>query len=355
MHPARALPSVLTAQFSNPVRAGKIVLRGCLALFASARHEPFGTIGAEIHAGRFSFKLANGRHYRDAAEPASVDRVNGDGSRLLTVGEALGPEGRFMVDELTVDLATPQMLDSFEVRIFDTPSSFVLFEALAVPVASECPFRGHGGRISLSEVGSIVRLRDWERFEQAVGQLHRALVAENDLDDAKGSVLTFLAVVSSAILDFGGNRKLHRFQLDSARRLDRLATVEEVAKEACLLCQNLVGEYLPVQRNHTTAAIDRALRYVESRFAMEIADDEVAEEVGLSTSHFRHLFKERTGVPFHKYLLNLRLERARQEILAGTAPIREVAEQCGFVSSAHFSRAFSHRFGMPPKQLRESV
>lgn len=355
LHPLRAFPSSMRVAFGQEVTAQALVLRGCLAQFAAPRHESIGTVGAEITAGGFTLKLVNGRHYGDASAPGSIDRVNGDGTKVFTVGTLETQDGSCRVDELRIDLLRPVKLDSLVFRSFDTPSSFVFYEVLAKPVEMECPFRGKGSQISLSEVGSIVRLRDWERFEVAVGQLHRGLAAEGELDDAKGSVLTFLAVVSSAILDFGGNRKLHRFQLDSARRLDELQSVDAVALEACRLCQDLVGEYLPAQRNHTTAAIDRALRIIESRFSQDVADDDVAEQVGLSTSHFRHLFKERTGVPYQKYLLNLRLERARHEIMASGVPIRQIAEECGFVSPAHFSRAFSQRFGMPPKQLRESV
>lgn len=331
------------------------------ALYSAARHEPVGAIGATLvikggdQTPAFTLNLVNGRHYGDASDGMTVDRVNGDGSRIVTLEEIDCEEGRCRVDELRIELPRSIGIGSMEIRDMGTPASFAIFEVLfEAETGATCPFRGHGDQIALSELGSIVRLRDWGRFDIAVNQLRRGLMIEGDLDEAKGAVLTFLAIVSAAILDFGGERKLHRFQLDSARRLEGLNSADTIAQVAVELCEELVGEYLPVRKSETSMAIDKALRMIEGRFAQEISDEDIALQVGLSTSHFRHLFKERTGAPFHKYVLNLRLERARQEILSSSASIREIAQAAGFVSSAHFSRAFRDRFGLPPKQMRQN-
>lgn len=359
LHPYRAFPKSL--EIVAPAELGRvsgIVLRGIFAELASSKSEPVGTVGASItihgNGEPVMFQLVNGRHYGDAGDGMSVDRLNGDGTQLKTVGETMISTGVVRVDELILELPREMSVTSVEFRDLGTPASFALFEVFfSEEVGATCPFRGHAGQISLSEVGSIVRLRDWGKFDLAVDQLRRGILLEGDLDEAKGSVLTFLAIVSAAVLEFGGSRKLHRFQLDSARRLDALTTLEEVGKVACELCLFLVGEYLPATKSETSRAIDQAIRILERRFAQEVSDDEIAVEVGLSTSHFRHLFKERTGSPFHKYVLNLRLEKSRQEILSTGRTIKEISLGAGFVSSAHFSRVFSDRFGMSPKQLRD--
>lgn len=361
LHPARAYPMRLSVV--PPAGLGRvsgIVLRGVFALYAAPRHEPIGAIGASVTVNGSGdsvvFNLVNGRHYGDATDGVHVDRFNGDGTQLVSVGQARFEDGLARIDELRLELPRLMGVSSVEFRDMGTPASFAIFDVLfEAEVGASCPFRGHGGQISLSELGSIVRLRDWGKFDLAVDQLRRGILVEGDLDEAKGSVLTFLAVVSAAILEFGGSRKLHRFQLDSARRLDELSSPEAVGEAAGELCLNLVGEYLPSGKSETSRAIDQAVRLLERRFAQDVSDEEIAGEVGLSTSHFRHLFKERTGSPFHKYVLNLRLEKARQEILATASSIREIAIGAGFVSSAHFSRVFSERFGLSPKQLREGA
>jgi AraC-like DNA-binding protein len=298
--------------------------------------------------------LLNGRHYGDAGDGVAVDRINGDGTRVVTVGKVEINGEVHRVDEFRVECGGLAGVQQVLFVDLGTPASFVIFEAVGEFSVAQCPFRGHGGGVSLSEVGSIVRLRDWGRFEVALAQL-RSGVVRDDLDGAKGAVLTFLAVVSAAILDLGGERKLHRFQLDAARRLDELTSVERVSDLAEELALSLVADVMPHPQNDGARAIDRAIRLIETRFAQPLTDHEVAYEVGLSTSHFRHLFKERAGVPFHRFVLNMRLEQARRDVVASDQSIREIASALGFVSSAHFSRAFHQRFGMAPKQLRDAA
>ena len=86
-----------------------------------------------------------------------------------------------------------------------------------------------------------------------------------------------------------------------------------------------------------------------THFGEEIEDEDVAAMVGLSTSHFRHLFREKTSQPFQKYLMSVRLERAREMLLSGQMPVHCVARAAGFRSLPHFTRVFGQRFGVRPR------
>ena len=67
--------------------------------------------------------------------------------------------------------------------------------------------------------------------------------------------------------------------------------------------------------------MDRALTLVDRNFAKDLTDAAVAQQLGLSTSHFRFLFKQATGQPFHKYLVSLRLEKARRMLVEQGLPV----------------------------------
>lgn len=71
----------------------------------------------------------------------------------------------------------------------------------------------------------------------------------------------------------------------------------------------------------------------------------------LSTSRFRHLFVEQTGLPFKTYVLWLRLTQAVGRYAAG-ATLTQAAHQAGFADSAHLSRTFRRMFGIAPASLR---
>ena len=59
--------------------------------------------------------------------------------------------------------------------------------------------------------------------------------------------------------------------------------------------------------------------------------------------------------PFHRYLIALRLEKARELIVTQHLPVSVVAKAVGFSGLAHFSRAFTQRFGANPSEIRKGV
>ena len=83
--------------------------------------------------------------------------------------------------------------------------------------------------------------------------------------------------------------------------------------------------------------------------------EEMAEEVGMSASHFQHLFKEEIGITPKAYLQSLRLEKAR-ELLADSNRfllIKEIALQVGLLNASHFTSAFKAKFGVSPSKFRD--
>ncbi len=79
--------------------------------------------------------------------------------------------------------------------------------------------------------------------------------------------------------------------------------------------------------------------------------EKLADTAGMSRTQFAVTFKDLVGTTPIGYLAGWRLEIARAELESGRQ-VKSVATLCGFTSAAAFSRAYSRRFGYPPKQKR---
>ena len=361
-HPARALP--FTLEVDPPDMHGRlcqISLVGVCALYASPEVEPSGAIGGSLqllHGEKIVMRkdVIQGRHYTDSRDLTPIYRLNGDGTTVQTVGSVEVDGVTHRVDCIAFDVPGGTNFDRLVLKDLGTPASFLVFDVLFESEnIAVCPFKGHGSHIALSEIGSILRMRDRAKLDQALHQLSTGISACNeDLDEARGLGLTFLAAIVGAMLEMEAPRSAHKAQLEAARRLDSLSDASEIADATLEIARRLTDQI--VQRDSQTGdvLIDRALEYVAKNYAKEIDDDSVASELGLSTSHFRYLFREATKHPFHKYLVSLRLEKARELLLQTETPVTEVARSVGFHSSAHFSRAFARRFGSAPSALRQN-
>ncbi|MBS1724490.1 MAG: helix-turn-helix transcriptional regulator [Armatimonadetes bacterium] len=221
--------------------------------------------------------------------------------------------------------------------------------------AHRCPFHPDAGTISLSEIPGIVRAWDRPRFKQALQQLERALTTEQELDEARGQALTFIALVTSATLEAGGTKGMHKVQLEAARAMETATSHAEIASIAVKFVTKVVPLLFQEARDPHVELIDVALLLIDKHYSKPLTDADIARAVGLSTSHFRHLFKEATGLPFHRYLLGLRLEKAHAQMGYPGVSVTEVAESVGFACLSHFSRAFTKRFSVRPSEVRKSL
>jgi AraC family transcriptional regulator len=78
----------------------------------------------------------------------------------------------------------------------------------------------------------------------------------------------------------------------------------------------------------------------------------LADECGLSVSHFARSFKLSFGMSFHRYLVLQRIERAKSLLIESTKALADVAVESGFCDQAAFSQRFRAVVGAPPGQWR---
>ncbi len=119
------------------------------------------------------------------------------------------------------------------------------------------------------------------------------------------------------------------------------------------LLEHYAGPPAPAEPGGLSAArLRRVKEHMARHLAEEIPVATLAQLCAMSEAHFSREFRRGAGMPPHQYLMKLRLERAREALLAGEQPITDIAGDCGFNHASHFSRAFAQRYGMPPANYR---
>ncbi len=102
-----------------------------------------------------------------------------------------------------------------------------------------------------------------------------------------------------------------------------------------------------VRDRRDSEALKRIIDLVEEGFHQKVSLEKAARTAGVSRSRFCRLFKALTGLSFHRFLLEVRLENARNMLLEGHS-VTATAADCGFFDASHLIRHYRNRFGIPP-------
>ena len=106
------------------------------------------------------------------------------------------------------------------------------------------------------------------------------------------------------------------------------------------------------------AQIDKVIatrRYIEANYDKDLNLDLLSEALFTSKFHLQRLFKKHYGLSPKQYLINKRIEKAK-ELLKDGASVTETCFAVGFESLGSFSSLFKTRTGRSPKQfVKEQV
>jgi AraC-like DNA-binding protein len=101
-------------------------------------------------------------------------------------------------------------------------------------------------------------------------------------------------------------------------------------------------------------AIGTVRQYLHANYAGDVRLEELSAVCGLSRFHLLRTFRRVVGMPPHAYLRQIRVEQAKL-MLAGGAPISEVALATGFADQSHMNRLFKRILGMTPGEYASGV
>jgi AraC family transcriptional regulator len=126
-----------------------------------------------------------------------------------------------------------------------------------------------------------------------------------------------------------------------------------------ILGAHLLQKYARLRNPTTTSAGGlgpwqkrRATELLSENLAGRIRLSQLAQECGLSISHFARSFKVSFGVSTHRWLVQRRIERSQGLLMDTRESLADIAEQAGFSDQAAFTRAFHQIVGVSPGRWR---
>ncbi len=106
-------------------------------------------------------------------------------------------------------------------------------------------------------------------------------------------------------------------------------------------------------RTAAPLALVRAQAYIDNHFCEKNLDRErIAAAAGVSVSTLGRLLRRNRNTTIQAQVTKLRLEKACHMLRFSDAPIREIANGCGYAYAYYFAREFKKYFGLSPHEYR---
>jgi AraC family transcriptional regulator len=94
------------------------------------------------------------------------------------------------------------------------------------------------------------------------------------------------------------------------------------------------------------------IEFVRSRISEDISLSEMAAVAGLSITHFSHMFKNSVGQSPHQFVLQQRVQYAKELLVSWDLRMIDLALACGFKTQQHFARIFRKVCGLSPTEYQ---
>lgn len=111
---------------------------------------------------------------------------------------------------------------------------------------------------------------------------------------------------------------------------------------------------IPEEASNSDNAIARSLDYIRTYFNSNISIQDICNEINMSPYHFIRSFKQKYGLTPYQYLIELRINKAKDILACGQHSVSETAILCGFVSVSHFSSTFKRKTGVSPLEYKKA-
>jgi two-component system, response regulator YesN len=127
---------------------------------------------------------------------------------------------------------------------------------------------------------------------------------------------------------------------------------EQLADLAGLIIENVIKIRAS---SNGTQIVENVRRFLDQHYGSEISLSLLAEHFHINSAYLSEIFKSQVGQTFSDYLINLRMENARQFLKDPQLKIIDVAHLVGFSNSGYFSTVFKKYFDQTPVEYRKSL
>lgn len=200
-------------------------------------------------------------------------------------------------------------------------------------------------------LGYFERL-DMDKIENEIRNIEVSLVRE----DIDGERIFHYYEELVATLCFGAKNFLQNYQFPELsffmERYDDMLSLPDIFDWMVHFVKQELEQYAQEKRESDSKPIRQAKQYIHERYNQSLSLESVSNVVGFNPAYFSTLFKKETGKNFMEYIIEIRIQNAKQFLTQTNMDIMDIASEVGYSDLKYFSKIFKKVTGINPSEYR---
>lgn len=136
-------------------------------------------------------------------------------------------------------------------------------------------------------------------------------------------------------------------------KMDKCHSLQEISKLHNVMCVDYCTQMRAIMKKQIISKpVVLCLDYIYSHIHCRITLKELADYLHLSESYLSKLFKREMGISISDYILNLKIDKAKNLLQYSQYTILDISNYLAFSSQSHFIQVFQKKMGMTPHKYR---
>jgi len=175
--------------------------------------------------------------------------------------------------------------------------------------------------------------------------------------DVQAVVVEFMVGLYHHARQYGehGERFFHQKSADRYRAILNSRTLDQLILITRQTGQEWVDFLTAAKWNQPSNPVNEAKQMLEAHYSEQLSLKSIAERIHMNAAYLGQLFKAAEGVTFNDYLLQLRMNKARELLAVTDMKVYEVALFVGYKQLDWFYKKFKETFGVSANEYRTKL
>ena len=192
-----------------------------------------------------------------------------------------------------------------------------------------------------------------ERIHAIFYHLSEESISKEQLKKALSGFIYALMQKNGSLIKIVAQYKLSEHDLAAQiKNLPHLSQLMEKFGQILLL---YISHLETLKKTNEEYVIKKAQAYINAHLSQQPALADIAAQFHLHPNYFSSLFKKHLNITVREYILQLRMDTAKELMKDSSLKLLDIAMAVGYEDAAHFNRAFKKVTGLSPSQYRSKI